>query len=96
MMKNSKSSEFVSHSSIDSRPNSRNSNMRHDGILSIENFMLMINKHSANSQLSSNWSTTKKYAPYFRGNTEFLSSGFTIMVFGKPTLSSWSYCELFK
>jgi hypothetical protein len=43
----------------------------HDGILSIGNFILMIKNHILLFQLPGNWPTTKKCAPYFRGNTEF-------------------------
>jgi hypothetical protein len=46
-------------------------NIRHDGILSIRNFMLMINNHFAIFQLPGNLLKTKKCAPYFRGNTQF-------------------------
>jgi hypothetical protein len=53
------------------RPNSQNSNIRHDGILSIGNFMLMINNHFARFQLPGKFLKTKKCAPYFRGNMEF-------------------------
>jgi hypothetical protein len=52
-------------------PKSRNSNIRHDGILSIGNFMLMINNHFTRFQLPGNLLKTKKCAPYFRGNTQF-------------------------
>jgi hypothetical protein len=48
-----------------------NSNIRHDGILSIRNFMLMINNNFARFQLPGNLLKTKKCAPYFRGNTQF-------------------------
>jgi hypothetical protein len=97
------------------RPKSQNSNIRHDGTLSIRNFMLMLkkpmdpnleplnlyapwfqwpwsgqspkiqvcndgalsirklilNKVQLIISLFLNWRTTKKCAPYFRGNTEF-------------------------
>jgi hypothetical protein len=46
-------------------------NIRHDGILSIRNFTLMIKNHFVLFQHSGNWWTTKKRAPYFRGNTNF-------------------------
>jgi hypothetical protein len=49
------------------RPKSLNFKIGHDGILSIGNFMLII----LLLQLPGNWTTTKKCAPYFRGNTEF-------------------------
>jgi hypothetical protein len=48
-----------------------NSNIRHDGILSIGNFMLIINNHFTLFQLPGNLLKTKKCAPYFRGNMEF-------------------------
>jgi hypothetical protein len=60
------------------RPQSQNSNIRHDCILSIGNFILMINNNSAFVQLPGNLSKTKKIAPYFRGNT-----GFPIYLFWK-------------
>jgi hypothetical protein len=44
------------------RQKSRNSNICQDGILSIGNFMLMINNH---------FKKPKKCAPYFRGNMKF-------------------------
>jgi hypothetical protein len=47
------------------------SNIKHDGILSIGNFMQMINNHFARFQLPGYLSKTKKCAPYFRGNTQF-------------------------
>jgi hypothetical protein len=53
------------------RPKSQNSNVSHDGILSIWNFMLMINNHYTLFQLPGNLLKTKKCAPYFCGNTEF-------------------------
>jgi hypothetical protein len=53
------------------RPKSQNSNIRHDGILSIGNFMLMINNQFARFQLPGNLLKPKKCAPYFRGNTQF-------------------------
>jgi hypothetical protein len=46
-------------------------NIRHDGILSIGNFMQMINNHFARFQLPGSLLKTKKCAPYFRGNTQF-------------------------
>jgi hypothetical protein len=49
----------------------QNSNIRHDGILSIGNFMLMINNHFAQFQLPGSLLKTKKCASYFRGNTQF-------------------------
>jgi hypothetical protein len=42
------------------RPKSQNSDIRHDGILSIENFMLIINIHFARFQLPGNLFKTKK------------------------------------
>jgi hypothetical protein len=42
------------------RPKSQNSNIRHDGILSVGNFMLMINNHFALFQLPGSLSKTKK------------------------------------
>jgi hypothetical protein len=42
------------------RPKSQNSNIRHDGILSIGNFMLMINKHFARFKLPGKLLKTKK------------------------------------
>jgi hypothetical protein len=53
------------------RPKSQISKIGHDGILSIGNFKLMIKNHILIFQLPGNWPTTKKCAPYFRGNTEF-------------------------
>jgi hypothetical protein len=47
------------------RPKSQNSNIRHDGILSIENFMLMINNHFARFQLPGNLLKTKKMCSLF-------------------------------
>jgi hypothetical protein len=43
----------------------------HYGILSIGNFIPMIKNHSLLFQLPDNWPKTKKYAPYFCGDTEF-------------------------
>jgi hypothetical protein len=43
------------------RPKSQNSNIRHDGILSIWNFMLMINNHFARYQLPGYLLKTKNY-----------------------------------
>jgi hypothetical protein len=64
--------DLVQWSTAIIRPKSRNSNIRHDGILLIGNFMLMINNHFARFQLPGNLSKTKKKcAPYFRGNTQF-------------------------
>jgi hypothetical protein len=51
------------------RSKSQNSNTRHEGILSIGNFMLMLNNHFAWFQLPGY--LLKKCAPYFRGNTQF-------------------------
>jgi hypothetical protein len=53
------------------RPKSQNFKIGHDGILSIGTFILMIKNHILLFQLPGNWPTTKKCAPYFRGNTEF-------------------------
>jgi hypothetical protein len=53
------------------RPKSQNFKIGHDGILSIGNFILMIKNHILVLQLPGNLPTTKKCAPYFRGNTEF-------------------------
>jgi hypothetical protein len=47
------------------RPKSQNSNTRHDGILSIGNFMLMINNHFARFQLPGNLFKTKKMCSLF-------------------------------
>jgi hypothetical protein len=47
------------------RPKSRNSNIRHDGILSIGNFMLMTNNHFARFQLPGNLFKTKKMCSLF-------------------------------
>jgi hypothetical protein len=47
------------------RPKSRKSNIRHDGILSIVNFMLMINNHFARFQLPGNLLKTKKMCSPF-------------------------------
>jgi hypothetical protein len=47
------------------RPKSQNSNIRHDGILSIVNFMLMINNHFTLFQLPGNLSKTKKMCSLF-------------------------------
>jgi hypothetical protein len=57
-----------------------NSNIRHDGILSIGNFMLMINNHFTLFQLPGNLLKTKKCALYFRGNMEFPIYIVTILV----------------
>jgi hypothetical protein len=43
----------------------QNSNIRHDGILSIGNFMLMINNHFELFQLSGNLLKTKKMCSLF-------------------------------
>jgi hypothetical protein len=60
------------------RPKSQNSNIRHNGILSLGNFSMMIKIHFARP-------TTKKCAPYFRGNTElplyFLFNNFEFFSF---------------
>jgi hypothetical protein len=53
------------------RPKSQNFKIGHDGILSIGNFILMIKNNILLFQLPGNLPTTKKCAPYFRGNTEF-------------------------
>jgi hypothetical protein len=53
------------------RPKSQNSNIRHDGILSIGNFMLMINNHLHDFSCPITCQKPKKCAPYFRGNTQF-------------------------
>jgi hypothetical protein len=42
------------------RPKSQNSNIKHDGILSIGNFMLMIKNHFARFQLPGKLLKTKK------------------------------------
>jgi hypothetical protein len=47
------------------QPKSQNSNIRHDGILSIGNFMLMINNHFARFQLPGNLLKTKKMCSLF-------------------------------
>jgi hypothetical protein len=47
------------------RPKSQNSNIRHDGILSIGNFMLMINNHFARFQLPGKLLKTKKMCSLF-------------------------------
>jgi hypothetical protein len=47
------------------RPKSRNSNVRHDGILSIGNFMLMMNNHFARFQLPGKLLKTKKMCSLF-------------------------------
>jgi hypothetical protein len=47
------------------QPKSRNSNTRHDGILLIGNFMLMINNHFARFQLPDNLLKTKKTCSLF-------------------------------
>jgi hypothetical protein len=47
------------------RPKSQNSNIRHDGILSFGNSMLMINNHFARFQLSGNLLITKKMCSLF-------------------------------
>jgi hypothetical protein len=52
------------------RPKSQNFKIGHDCILSIGNFILMINQILL-FQLPDKWPTTKKCAPYFRGNMEF-------------------------
>jgi hypothetical protein len=53
------------------RPKSQNSNTRQNGILSIGNFMLMINFHFARFQLPGNLLKTKKCVPFFCSNTQF-------------------------
>jgi hypothetical protein len=53
------------------RPKSQYFKIGHDGILSIGNFILMIKINILLFQLPGNWPTTKKCAPYFRGNTQF-------------------------
>jgi hypothetical protein len=53
------------------RPKSQNFKIGHDGILSIGNFILMIKNNILLFQLPGNLQTTKKCAPYLRGNTEF-------------------------
>jgi hypothetical protein len=53
------------------RPKFQNFKIGHDGILSIGNFILMIKNNILLFQLPGNLPTTKKCAPYFRGNTEF-------------------------
>jgi hypothetical protein len=63
------------------RPKSQNFKIGHDGILSIGNFILMIKNHILLFQLSGNRPTTKKCAPYFRGNTEFPIYFFVTFVF---------------
>jgi hypothetical protein len=52
------------------RPKSQNSNLRHDGILSIGNFMLMINKHFSLFQLPVK--TKKNVLPIFVAIRNFL------------------------
>jgi hypothetical protein len=51
------------------RPKSQNTSMRHDGAISIRN--LVRNKAQLIISLFINRPTTKKCAPYFRGNMEF-------------------------
>jgi hypothetical protein len=53
------------------RPKSQNIKKGHDGILSIGNIILIIKNQILLFQLPGNWPTTKKCAPYFRGDTEF-------------------------
>jgi hypothetical protein len=53
------------------RPKSQKFKIGREGILSIENFRLMIKNHILLFQLPGNWPTTKKCTAYFRGNTEF-------------------------
>jgi hypothetical protein len=53
------------------RPKSQNFKIGHDGSLSIGNFILMIKNHILIFQLPGTRPTTKKCAPFFRGNTEF-------------------------
>jgi hypothetical protein len=48
-------------------PKSHNSNISHDGALSIRNFVL----NEVYLALGTLLGTTKKYAPFFRGNMEF-------------------------
>jgi hypothetical protein len=65
-------------------PKSRNSNIRHDGILSIGNFMLKINNHFELFQLLGNLlKTNKKFA-----STVFCFSRFSFinMCFAKETI----------
>jgi hypothetical protein len=52
-------------------PKSQNYKIGHDCILSIGNFILVIKNHILLFQLPGNCPTTKKCAPYFRGNMEF-------------------------
>jgi hypothetical protein len=57
------------------RPKSQTFNIGHDGIPSMGNFML-VSKNKIALQIFDlscpvNMSTTKKCAPYFRGNMEF-------------------------
>jgi hypothetical protein len=59
----------VAHSLI--RPKSHISNIGHDGTLSFRNFIMKIKNHILLFQLPGNRPTTKKCAPYFRGNMEF-------------------------
>jgi hypothetical protein len=53
------------------RLKSQNYKIGHDGILSIGDFILIIKNNILLFQLPGNWPTTKKCAPYFRGNMEF-------------------------
>jgi hypothetical protein len=72
------------------RPKSHNYKIGNDGILSIGNFILVIKNRILLFQLPGNWPTTKKCAPYFRGNMEFpiyLVQNCTISKFWKLTKS---------
>jgi hypothetical protein len=63
------------------RPKSRNSNIRHDGILSIVNFMLMINSHFARFKLPGKLLKTQKMCslfPWQHGISYLFSTNFII------------------
>jgi hypothetical protein len=54
------------------KPKSQNSNIGHDGILSIRNFMLMINNNFSLFSCPVTCQEPIKCAPDFRSNTQFL------------------------
>jgi hypothetical protein len=68
-------------------PKSQNSNIRHNGILSIGNFMLMINNHFALFQLHSYLSKIKKMCSLFiyLGIKSHKTSKFAIIFFASET-----------
>jgi hypothetical protein len=64
----------------------------HDGILSIGNFILVIKNQILLFQLPGNWPTTKKCAPYFRGNMEFPIYSYLTLIFNtRHSLNNLSF-----